>query len=202
MPRGILFVVSGPSGVGKNTVLNSLLAQCPNLHYSISATTRQPRPGELDGINYYFHTIESFKAGIEAGSFLEWAEIYGQYYGTPRNSVERWLTQGDHVILDIDIQGAAQIRRNCPEAVLIFLYPPSLEELKRRLIERKTETEEAIKKRLAYVQAELASVEKYDYVVVNDQVSQACQRVSAIISAEECRLHRRYWQKANENFNL
>lgn len=201
MSRGILFVVSGPSGVGKNTVLNGLLTQCPHLHYSISATTRQPRSGETDGVNYFFHTIESFKAGIEQGAFLEWAEIYGQYYGTPRNSVEKWLTRGDHVILDIDIQGAAQIRQNYPEAVLIFLYPPSLEELKRRLIQRKTESEAAIQKRLAYVETELASVTNYDYVVVNDQITQACQRVSAIITAEECRSHRKYWQKPNEICN-
>lgn len=195
MSRGLLFVISGPSGVGKNTVLNQLLTIRPHLHYSVSATTRQPRAGEIDGQNYYFLSVEAFKKGIAEQGFLEWAEIYGQYYGTPRSSVESWLNQGDHVVLDIDIQGAAQIHLNSPEAVLIFLYPPSLEELKRRLIARKTETEEALQKRLAYVDVELSAVGNYDYVVINDQIDQACGRIESIIVAEECRTPRNNWRR-------
>lgn len=194
MPRGLLVVVSGPSGVGKNTVLNQLLSTHTDLYYSVSATTRTPRPHERDGINYFFKSTEEFKAGIAANAYLEWAEIYGHYYGTPRQVVEEKLSHGYHVILDIDIQGAAQIRRNFAEVVLIFLYPPSIEELKRRLISRNTENEESLQKRLAYVEEELQAVEHYDYVVVNDRVEEAAQCINAIILAEMCRQERKNWR--------
>ncbi|HHZ20654.1 MAG TPA: guanylate kinase [Firmicutes bacterium] len=202
MPRGLLIVVSGPSGVGKNTVLNQLLAKKQDLFYSISATTRAPRNNEVDGVNYYFITKEEFIAGIENNRFLEWAEVYGQYYGTPRDKVEEKLNAGYHVVLDIDIQGAAKIRQNSPEAVLIFLLPPSIEELKQRLVGRRTENAETLKKRLAYVHEELAAAVNYDYFVVNDRVESACAKIEAIIIAEQCRRNRFDFTAFKRNFLL
>lgn len=193
--EGLLFVLSGPSGVGKNTVLKEVLAKRPDLTYSISATTRPPRGQEVDGVNYYFLTEEQFLAERQQNGFLEWAEIYGHYYGTPKKQVLALLQKGQHVILDVDIQGAAQIRQNYANAVLIFLYPPSIAELIRRLRERNTEDEEAIRKRLAYIEKELAAVEFYDYVVVNDHLDEACMRVESIINAEEVRVTRGYWKR-------
>ncbi|HHW12344.1 MAG TPA: guanylate kinase [Firmicutes bacterium] len=193
--EGLLFVLSGPSGVGKNTVLKEVLAKRPDLTYSISATTRPPRGQEVDGVNYYFLTEEQFLAERQQNGFLEWAEIYGHYYGTPKKQVLALLQKGQHVILDVDIQGAAQIRQNYANAVLIFLYPPSIAELIRRLRERNTEDEEAIRKRLAYIEKELAAVEFYDYVVVNDRLDEACMRVESIINAEEVRVTRGYWKR-------
>ncbi|NLM36937.1 MAG: guanylate kinase [Firmicutes bacterium] len=193
--EGLLFVLSGPSGVGKNTVLKEVLAKRPDLTYSISATTRPPRGQEVDGVNYFFLTEEQFLAERAKNGFLEWAEIYGHYYGTPKKQVVALLQKGQHVILDVDIQGAAQIRQNYANAVLIYLHPPSLAELIRRLQERNTEDEEAIRKRLAYLETELAAVEFYDYVVVNDRLDEACMRVESIINAEEVRGARGYWKR-------
>lgn len=193
--EGLLFVLSGPSGVGKNTVLKKVLAKRTDLTYSISATTRPPRGQEVDGVDYYFLSKEQFWAECQNNGFLEWAEIYGHYYGTPKKQVLALLQKGQHVILDVDIQGAAQIRQNYANAVLIFLHPPSITELTRRLRERKTEDEDAIKKRLAYLEKELAAVTSYDYVVVNDQLEEACRRVEAIINAEEVKVTRGYWKR-------
>ena len=195
MMEGLLFVLSGPSGVGKNTVLQEVLAKRTDLTYSISATTRPPRGPEVDGLNYYFLSKEQFLAERQNNGFLEWAEIYGHYYGTPKKQVLALLQKGQHVILDVDIQGAAQIRHNYANAVLIFLYPPSIAELTRRLTERNTEDEEAIKKRLAYIEKELAAVTFYDYVVVNDHLDEACKRVESIINAEEVKVTRGYWKR-------
>ena len=192
---GLLYVLSGPSGVGKNTILSEVLAKRKDLTYSISATTRPPRGQEVDGVNYYFLSKEQFRAEIENDGFLEWAEIYGHYYGTPKQMVLDRLQKGEHVILDVDIQGAAQIKSNYPNAVLIFLYPPSIEELKRRLYERNTEDEAAINRRLAYIDQELAAVSSYDYVVLNDRLDEACRRVESIINAEEMRVTRGYWKR-------
>ena len=193
--EGLLFVLSGPSGVGKNTVLKEVLAKRTDLTYSISATTRPPRGQEIDGVNYYFLSEEQFLVERRNNGFLEWAEIYGHYYGTPRKQVLALLQKGQHVILDVDIQGAAQIRENYANAVLIFLYPPSIADLTRRLQGRNTEDEEAIKKRLAYIETELAAVTLYDYVVVNDHLEEACRRVEAIINAEEVKVTRGYWKR-------
>ncbi len=195
MSKGLLFVVSGPSGVGKNAILNEVLKRRADLFYSISATTRPPRRNEVNGVDYFFLSEEEFRHSIEKGEFLEWARVYGKYYGTPRKTVEEHLNKGEHVIMDVDIQGAAQIRQNIPEAILIFIFPPSREELKRRLIGRKSENEETIKKRLANLEEELASVFRYDYVVVNDHLENACRRVEAIIAAEEARVDRGYWRR-------
>ncbi|NLY92073.1 MAG: guanylate kinase [Firmicutes bacterium] len=192
---GLLYVLSGPSGVGKNTILSEVLAKRKDLTYSISATTRPPRGQEIDVVNYYFLSKEQFLAEIENDGFLEWAEIYGYYYGTPKQMVLDRLQKGEHVILDVDIQGAAQIKKNYPNAILIFLYPPSIEELKRRLLERKTDDQASIEKRLAYIDQELAAVSRYDYVVVNDRLDEACQRVESIINAEEVRVTRGYWKR-------
>ncbi|HHT47978.1 MAG TPA: guanylate kinase [Firmicutes bacterium] len=192
---GLLYVLSGPSGVGKNTILTEVLAKRKNLTYSISATTRPPRGQEVDGVNYYFLSKQQFLAELENDGFLEWAEIYGHYYGTPKQMVLDRLHKGEHVILDVDIQGAAQIKSNYPNAILIFLYPPSIEELKRRLLERNTDDQESINKRLAYIDKELAAVSLYDYVVVNDRLDEACRRVESIIDAEEIRVRRGYWKR-------
>lgn len=191
---GLLFALSGPSGVGKNTVLSKILTTRPDLTYSISATTRPPRGQEVDGVNYFFLTKEQFQAEIENEGFLEWAEIYNHYYGTPKQTVLKHLNSGRHVILDVDIQGAAQIRRNYPQSILIFLYPPSIQELQRRLIERNTDDQISIRKRLTYIDKELAAVSNYDYVVLNDNLEEACRRIDSIITAEEVKVARGYWK--------
>lgn len=193
--EGLLYVLSGPSGVGKNTILQEVLARRTDLTYSISATTRPPRGQEVDGVNYYFLSEEEFLRERENNGFLEWAEIYGHYYGTPKKKVLALLQKGQHVVLDVDIQGAAQIKQNYANAVLIFLYPPSIAELTRRLKERNTDDQESIQKRLAYIEQELAAVTLYDYVVVNDRLEEACRRVESIINAEEVKVTRGYWKR-------
>jgi guanylate kinase len=200
--QGLLFVISGPSGVGKNTILNQVLKRRPDIVYSISATTRAPRGNERDGVNYFFLTEEEFEKQIEAGGFLEWARVYDCYYGTPRKTVEHHLQNGTHVLLDVDIQGAAQIRRNYSGSIQIFLFPPSFQVLKERLLGRRTEDPTAIEKRLSYIKQELSAVGNYDYVVVNDEITEACRRVEAIISAEESRVSRGYWQDLLKDFKL
>ncbi|NLY89570.1 MAG: guanylate kinase [Firmicutes bacterium] len=195
MARGLLFVISGPSGVGKNSVLNGVLKERNDIFYSISATTRPPRRNEVNGKDYYFLTKDEFEKAIKSGELLEWALVYGNYYGTPRKAVEERLNNGQHVIMDLDIQGAANVRNNLPEAVLIFLLPPSREELKRRLLARKSEAKAAVEKRLACLEKELASITRYDYVVMNDLLENACRKVAAIITAEEARVDRGYWRE-------
>src|SRR5690554_2587374 len=195
MAQGLLFVISGPSGVGKNSVLNGVLKERNDIFYSISATTRPPRRNEINGKDYFFLGKEEFQKAITHNDFLEWALVYDNYYGTPRKVVEERLNKGQHVIMDLDIQGAASVRNNLPEAVLIFLLPPSREELKRRLLARKSEAKAAVEKRLAYLEKELSSVTRYDYAVVNDFLENACRKVASIIIAEEARVDRVYWQK-------
>lgn len=188
--EGLLIVVSGPSAAGKGTVCRELLNCQPDLVFSVSATTRPPRPGEVDGKNYYFVSREEFERMVAAGEMLEWAEVYGNLYGTPRKAVVEWLDQGRDVLLEIDIQGARQVRRQFPRGVFIFLIPPSLAELERRIRERGTETEEAVQRRLASAAAEIAACREYDYVVVNDRVEDAVAKIRAIITAEKCRVER------------
>lgn len=183
-------MLSGPSGVGKNTLLNAVLPKVEGLRYSVSATTRPPRPGEVHGRDYFFLTDEEFDRMIERGELLEWAEFVGRRYGTPRRYIEECLEQGETVILDIDIQGAAQIRAAMPEAVLVFLLPPSLEELRRRIYGRAKDSEAAILERLSWAKHELAAVTDYDYVIVNDDLERACEQLRAIILAERCRVSR------------
>jgi guanylate kinase len=188
--RGLLVVLSGPSGVGKGTVCSYLKHKHPDLIYSVSATTREKRPGEVEGVNYYFMSREDFIEMREKGEFLEWAEVYGNFYGTPRKAVEKNLEQGKDVILEIDIQGAMKVKEVFPEGIFIFLLPPSKEELEKRIKGRAADTPETIKHRLSCVDRELACIINYQYVVVNGEVDTAAEQIRAIISAEKCRVDR------------
>ncbi len=185
--RGLLVVVSGPSGCGKGTVLGQLLENDPNVFYSVSATTRKPRPGEIEGVHYFFLTKEQFEEKIKNDGMLEYANYVGNYYGTPKEAVEKQLSAGHNVILEIEVQGAMQVQKRCPEAVLVFMMPPSMEELKRRLVERRTETEEVIQNRLVTAEEEMKAVRQYDYFVINDKVEDAVECLRAILKAEKCR---------------
>ena len=180
-----LFVVSGPSGAGKGTLVARVREQLPNLGLTVSATTRLPREGEIDGSSYYFLTPEEFDRRVEAGDFVEWAHVHGHCYGTLASEVERNLKQGSSLILEIDVQGALQVRDRMPEAVLIFIKPPSLELLADRLVKRGTETDESLKLRLANAEQELALIDRYDEVVVNDDLDQATADLLAIIEKYE-----------------
>lgn len=189
--RGLLIVLSGPSGVGKGTVRKELFSQPnTNYEYSISMTTRNPREGEVDGVDYFFKKREEFETLIGQGGLLEHAEFVGNYYGTPLAYVNETLDAGRDVFLEIEVQGAAQIRQKAPDALFIFLAPPSLTELKDRLVGRGTETAEVIAKRIATASEELEMMSLYDYVVENDEVTNACDRINAIIKAEHCRRER------------
>lgn len=189
--RGLLIVLSGPSGVGKGTVRKELFTQPnTNYEYSISATTRLPRVGEVDGVDYFFKTREDFEQLIEDGGLLEHAEFVGNYYGTPLAYVRETIEAGRDVFLEIEVQGAAQIREKAPDVLFIFLAPPSLTELEQRLIGRGTESEDVIAKRIATAREELEMMSLYDYVVENDEVQNACDKINSIIKAEHCRRER------------
>lgn len=186
--RGLLIVLSGPSGVGKGTVRKELFSQPDtNYEYSISMTTRNPREGEIDGVDYFFRTREEFETLIEQGGLLEHAEFVSNYYGTPLAYVQETLEAGRDVFLEIEVQGAAQIREKAPDALFIFLAPPSISELEQRLVGRGTETEDVIARRIATAREEVEMMSLYDYVVENDQVQNACDKINAIIVAEHCR---------------
>ena len=186
--RGILLVLSGPSGTGKGTVCAMVRDHLgDSVCYSISATTRQPRPGEVHGREYFFFSKEEFAALREQDGLLEWAQVYDNFYGTPRKFVEEVLASGKDCILEIDPQGAMQVRSATDEAVLVFIAPPSLEELRSRLTGRGTESEEEVEKRLGCAAAELAYQDKYDYIIVNDDVEKAAMKMEAILLAEKCR---------------
>ncbi|MBE3592747.1 MAG: guanylate kinase [Thermoanaerobacter sp.] len=188
--KGLLIVLSGPSGAGKGTICKALMEKENNLKLSISATTRQPRSGEIEGKNYFFKSEEEFEKMIENDSFLEWAKVYGHYYGTPKDFVIKNLEEGNDVVLEIDIQGALKIKEKFPEGVFIFILPPSMEELKNRIKKRGTETEEEIIKRFKSAYVELNYVSRYNYVVINDSVEEAVEKIRAIIIAEKCRVDR------------
>ena len=190
MKQGLLIVVSGPSGTGKGTVCGKLLAETPQLAYSISATTRQPRDGEVDGENYYFLTREKFEAEIEAGGFLEYADVYGNYYGTPLKKIEERLQAGQDILLEIDTQGALSVMEKCPDGIFIFLLPPSMAELERRIKARGSETPESLERRLGAARQEIKVGKKYNYVVVNTTVKTAVKRIQAILDAEHSRASR------------
>lgn len=190
MNQGLLIVLSGPSGVGKGTVCSALRSKAPELVYSVSATTRAPREGEREGINYFYKTREQFQAMIANNDLLEWAEYVGNYYGTPRSFVTETLNSGRDIILEIEVQGALQVKERFPEGVFIFLLPPSLDELQNRIVTRGTESEETIRSRMNAAIDELKLIENYDYAVVNDQIEKACSKIQAIIAAEHCRRDR------------
>jgi guanylate kinase len=190
MQRGLLIVISGPSGVGKNTVISNLFEQLPNLKYSISATTRIPRKNEVDGQHYFFLNETEFLAKIENNEFLEWAKVYNNYYGTLKSKVTELLDQGYDVVLDVDVQGGLSIKRVLPEAVLIFLAPPSLKELKNRLTCRHTESPAEIELRLRYIITEFTKAPCYDFFVINDKIDLTCHKIECIIHAEKCRVAR------------
>ena len=183
MRKGLLVVVSGPSGAGKGTICQALLEKTP-LAYSVSATTRKPRAGEVDGESYYFLSVEAFEKMIEKDELLEWAKVYDNYYGTPLKKVEEKLAAGEDILLEIDTQGAMKVREKFPEGVYIFILPPSLAELERRIRGRDTETEDVLKKRLAAAIDEIEEGRRYKYVVTNDEVEDAVEAVRAILAAE------------------
>lgn len=186
--KGLLLVLSGPSGAGKGTVCAAVRnSEDVSIEYSISATTRNPRDGEVHGREYFFYDKETFEQLREQGGFLEWAQVYDNYYGTPRQYVEEVLERGNDCILEIDPQGAFQVRAAWPEAILIFIAPPSLEELRSRLSGRGTESAEEMEKRLSCALEELEQRSKYDYVIVNDDVTAAANKLKAILVAEKCR---------------
>ena len=189
--QGLLIVLSGPSGAGKGTVCRELLHRESNIQYSVSATTRLPRPGEVEGVHYFFRTREDFEMMIQNDELLEWAEFCGNFYGTPRFAVAQAIANGKDVVLEIEIQGAMLVKQNHPEAVFVFIVPPSLAILAERIHKRGTESEEIIQKRLATAVHELEYIEEYDYVVVNDEVPAAVQRLRSIIVAEKCRVKRK-----------
>ncbi|NLM21329.1 MAG: guanylate kinase [Peptococcaceae bacterium] len=184
--KGMLVVLSGPAGVGKGTICRALLAQTADLEYSVSVTTRDCRPGENEGKEYYFRTKEEFQKMIENQEFLEWAEFCGNYYGTPKFHVEKALNDNKTILLEIDIQGAKQVKKLYPDGVFIFIVPPSLKTLSERLHGRGTETEEIIQLRLAKAVQELDEIKDYNYVVENDYIDAAVEKIRCIITAERC----------------
>lgn len=189
--RGQLIVLSGPSGVGKSTVIAELLGQRQDIHFSVSFTTRKPRVGEENGVNYNFVDRCEFERMIADGELLEHAEYVGNYYGTSLKVIEEKLCAGIDVLLDIEVQGAAKVRAKCPDAVLIFIIPPSFEELSRRLHKRNTDGEEVIAGRLQKAREEYKEISHYDYLVVNDNVSAAAAEIISILLAEDCRIKNR-----------
>ena len=186
--KGMLVVISGPAGVGKGTLCRALMAQPSDLEYSVSVTTRASRPGETEGKEYYFRTREEFQKMIENGELLEWAEFLGNFYGTPRFHVEAMLEKERIIILEIDIQGAKQVKILYPKGVFIFIVPPSFTALSDRLRGRGTESDEVIQKRLTRAIEELENVKDYDYVVENDDIEVAVENLKSIIVAESCRI--------------
>lgn len=188
--RGLLVVLSGPSGSGKGTVLKRAMQKNEQLELSVSVTTRAPREGEIDGVNYYFLTPEAFQNLLAEDGLLEWAEFCGNFYGTPREKIEQRLNEGKDVVLEIEVQGAMKVRAAFPDAVLIFNLPPSLEELKNRLTGRQTEPPEVVEKRMNTAVWELSQAENYDYVIVNDNVEDAANAFLSILSSEKCKTAR------------
>ena len=190
MTEGILLIISGPSGVGKGTVCRHLLVIRETLKFSVSTKTRHPRPGEVEGREYNFTTVHIFKEMIEEGSFIEWAVVHGDYYGTRLVTVNDTIARGEDLILEIDVQGAGQVRGKTPEAVSIFLAPPSMEALEERITGRGTESAEKIRNRLETARKEMDAYHHYDYVVINDTVEHAAALISSIIDSEKCRVSR------------
>ncbi|SEB44368.1 guanylate kinase [Paenibacillus sp. GP183] len=190
--RGILIVLSGPSGVGKGTVCAALRKSSPDLVYSVSATTRDPRQGEIEGVNYFFKTRDQFQHMIDNDEVLEWAQYVDNFYGTPKRFVEDTLRSGKDVILEIEVQGALKVKQKFPEGVFIFLLPPSLNELQNRIVTRGTESDESIRSRMTVAVDEIRLMDHYDYAIVNDRVETACSKIQSILIAEHCKRERMY----------
>jgi guanylate kinase len=185
--QGVLFVVSAPSGAGKTSLCHELMALLPDLRFSVSCTTRQPRPGEVPERDYHFVDEPTFRGMIKEGAFLEWAEVYGKLYGTPRAPTQEWMAQGCDVLLDIDTQGAMQIRRHVPEAVSVYILPPSMTVLRRRLEDRKGDSPDEIAMRLKRAKDEVAHYRDYSYVIINDDFKFSVRLLEAIVLAERSR---------------
>ncbi|NVL90603.1 MAG: guanylate kinase [Desulfobacterales bacterium] len=180
--RGHLFIISAPSGTGKSTILSAILKQDPTIRYSISCTTRPSRGSERDGINYYFISDDAFHKKIDSGEFAEWAEVHGHLYGTSAKFLDNSLHLGYDILLDIDVEGAKKLYAKYPEAILVFIAPPSMEELRRRLSERNTDSAEAIEQRTRSAEAEMAEAKQYHHVIVNDDLTRAISELKAIIN--------------------
>ena len=187
MTKGKCFIISGPSGVGKSTVLHALMEKRKNVYFSVSATTRDPRPGEEDGVHYHFLDVDTFRQWIANDEFLEYAELVGNFYGTPRRFVDEAMELGEDVILDIEVQGAIQVTSKRPDAVRIFIAPPSWAELERRLTDRGTDSPDKIQKRLLRAKVEFQTAHTYDYFVINNTVDEAVEELNAIMTAEHCK---------------
>lgn len=190
MSKGILIVLSGPSGVGKGTVCRAFMKNNNDVKLSISCTTRSPREGEVDGVNYFFTEKQKFLTMIDENEFLEYANVYGNYYGTPRSFVEKTLNEGQDVILEIDTQGALKVKEQFKDGIFIFLMPPSLEELKNRIIGRGSETDETLSTRFGSAASEIKLAEMYNYAVLNDSIENAVEKIECIIVAEKCKINR------------
>jgi guanylate kinase len=188
--KGLLIVISGPSGAGKGTICKALVEKHDDIFVSVSATTRNPREGEVDGVNYHFLSKQEFLERIAEDDFLEYAEVYGNYYGTPKSNVQEMLDSGKNVILEIDIQGALKVKERAEDGVFIFILPPSMEELKQRIIKRGSETPESLMTRFKSAYQEINYVSKYNYAVVNDTVELAVSKIEGILIAEKCRVDR------------
>jgi len=198
--RGVLFVVSAPSGAGKTTLCKELAARVPNLKHSISYTTRPPRPGEVHGREYFFVDARYFQSLVERDEFAEWAQVYGQRYGTPRTPLIEMMDQGVDVLLEIDVQGARQIKKTFEDAVYLYILPPSIDALRVRLQQRGGDSTEEIQRRLQKVREEMWSYREYDYIVKNDEMTQAIRQLEAIVLAERIKTKRVNVQWLEENF--
>lgn len=187
MKQGRILIVSGPSGVGKGTVLRNVMSEDPTLRFSVSATTRAMRPGEIDGVHYYFKDRAAFERMISEGKLLEYAEYAGNYYGTPAEAVDEALEKGINVVLEIEVQGALQVMQRRPDAISVFIFPPSYEELERRLRGRGDTSPESMKKRLAAAHEECKMAKHYQYFIFNDTVELAERKLRAILTAEACK---------------
>ncbi|MGD9731381.1 MAG: guanylate kinase [Desulfamplus sp.] len=182
--RGRIFVISAPSGAGKSTLCSKITALFPDLEYSVSHTTREPRSGEKDGADYFFISVEEFKDRIKNNLWAEWAEVHGNFYGTSLKFIQDKTAQGSHLLLDIDVQGAKQFKRSFPEAVTIFIMPPSIEALEQRLKKRATDSDEVIVKRIANAKGEIAQSSFYDHIVVNDELERASKELLSIVDSQ------------------
>jgi guanylate kinase len=190
MRDSLVFVISAPSGSGKSTLVKMLLEAVEGVDFSVSYTTRAPRPGERDGESYRFVARDEFLAMRDAGRLLEWAEVFGNFYGTPRSVLEAAQQRGHDLVLDIDVQGAAQLKKQLPDAVTVFILPPSRAELEKRLRSRSLDADAVIRRRLRDARREIANYSAYDYVLVNDQLDRAAERLKGILLAERCRRQR------------